>query len=109
MTLHWCVLFVKAEEDQEEGEEEAEGEEVEEIKAELNSGAKRQNLIVMMKTMVSSNIFWCFRIWFDGKILNLMLSNTSALWFFSAPAAPKRELEEADGPAAKVAKTENGS
>ncbi|XP_019731888.1 lupus La protein isoform X2 [Hippocampus comes] len=26
-----------------------------------------------------------------------------------APAAPKRELEEADGPAAKVAKTENGS
>ncbi|XP_037096372.1 lupus La protein [Syngnathus acus] len=27
----------------------------------------------------------------------------------AAPAAPKRELEEADGPAAKVAKTENGS
>ncbi|XP_019945492.1 lupus La protein [Paralichthys olivaceus] len=26
-----------------------------------------------------------------------------------APAAPKRELEDADGPAAKVAKTENGS
>ncbi|XP_061648692.1 lupus La protein [Phyllopteryx taeniolatus] len=26
-----------------------------------------------------------------------------------APVAPKRELEEADGPAAKVAKTENGS
>ena len=26
-----------------------------------------------------------------------------------APATCKRELEEADGPAAKVAKTENGS
>lgn len=25
------------------------------------------------------------------------------------PAAPKRELEDADGPAAKVPKTENGS
>lgn len=29
--------------------------------------------------------------------------------FHLVPAAPKRELEEADGPAAKVPKTENGS
>lgn len=45
-----------AEEDQVAEEEEAEGEEVAEIKAELNTGAKRRNLIVMM-TMVSSSIF----------------------------------------------------
>lgn len=31
------------------------------------------------------------------------------LYFPLVSAAPKRELEDADGPAAKVPKTENGS
>lgn len=30
-------------------------------------------------------------------------------FFFSAPSTQKRERDDADGPAAKVAKTENGS
>lgn len=49
-----------AEDDQVAEEEEAEGdevEEVEEIMAEFSSRAKRQNLIVMMKMMVSSASF----------------------------------------------------
>lgn len=56
MICYLCLLFVKgAVEDQEVEEEEAEGEEVEEIIVEFSSGAKRQNLIVMMKMMVSSS------------------------------------------------------
>lgn len=54
----WHFLFVQVpEEDQVAGEEEAEGEEVEEIKAELSSGAKRRNLTAMMRTMVSLTSF----------------------------------------------------
>lgn len=51
-----CLLFAKGGvEDQEVEEEEAEGEEVEEIIVGFSSGAKRQNLIVMMTVMVSSS------------------------------------------------------
>ncbi len=51
-----CLKKV-AEEDQVAEEEEAEGEEVAEIKAELSTGAKRLNLIVMTMTTVSSASF----------------------------------------------------
>lgn len=58
MIKYWCILFVKVlEEDQAVEEEEAEGEEVEEIKAGLSSRAKRRNLIVTTKTMVSLTSF----------------------------------------------------
>lgn len=62
-------VFVKvAEDDQVEEEEEAEGEEVEEIKVECSSGARRLNLTAMMKMMVSSASFLnSFKVWFDGN------------------------------------------
>lgn len=44
-------------------------------------------------------------------MLGLGLNVDDVIYFFLslAPKATKRELEEADAPAAKVAKTENGS
>lgn len=66
-----------AEEDQVAEEEEAEGEEVAaEIKAELSTGAKRLNLIVMTMMMVSSAFFGASnfglmaRYFFDPNIVN---------------------------------------
>ena len=57
MSLYWCILFaLKVEEEDQaaEEEEEDEGEEVEGIKAEVGTKAKRRNMIVMMTTMVSA-------------------------------------------------------
>lgn len=49
-------------------EEEAEGEEVAETKAELSTRAKRRNLIAMMTTMVSSASFRAVKMWFVGLL-----------------------------------------